>query len=321
MKNYSKTMGLVLIVIAGFFYSCKKEEVPALTTAEVTNITGTSATSGGTVTDGNPVMIVERGICWSKVNPPTTNDGRTIEPGGSVSFTSEMTDLEGATTYYVRAYATNPAGTGYGEVVSFETLGQPPAALTQVATNVNTTSAALNGVVLANYLSTTVTFEYGLTSNYGQTATAAQSPVAGNSLTDVNTEITGLAEGTTYHFRLKTVNSLGTTYGNDMTFKTLGDLPVAVTLAACCLSANGGRLNGTVNASWLSTVVTFEYGLTTDYGSLVTAYQSPVTGNSIVNVYSGVAGLNPATTYHFRIKAVNSLGTTYGEDKEFTTLN
>ena len=321
MKNLPKTLSIVFIIMAGIIYSCKKEEVPALTTDDVTNITGTSATSGGAITNGKLEMIAERGICWSKVNPPTIEDDRTIELGGSASFTSNMTDLEGATTYYVRAYATNTAGTGYGESVSFVTMGQPPAALTQVATNVNTTSSVLNGVVLANYLSTTVSFEYGLTTNYGQTATATPSPVTGNSLTDVNTELTGLSEGTTYHFRLKTVNSLGTTYGNDLTFKTLGDVPAAITLAACCLSASGGRLNGTVNANWLTTVVTFEYGLTADYGSTVTAYQSPVTGNSTVSVYSGVSGLSAATSYHFRIKAVNSLGTTYGEDMVLITLN
>lgn len=321
MKKVLISTGLVFLFLSGLLHSCKKEEVPVLTTSEVSNIAGTTATSGGTIIEGNLPMITERGICWSKENNPTVDDDRTIVLGGSATFAGDMTGLNPATTYYVRAYAINSAGTGYGEAVSFTTLGQAPSSLTLTATDLTTTSAILNGVVLANYLLTTVTFEYGMTTNYGLSATVAQSPVSGNSLTSVSAELTGLSEGTVYHFRLKAVNSLGTTYGDDLTFATLGQVPTAITQAACCLSASGGRLNGTVNANWLSTVVTFEYGLTTEYGSTVTAYQSPATGNIALSVYAGVSGLTPATNFHFRIKAVNSLGTTYGEDKVFTTLN
>ncbi len=322
MKNFLITTGMVLIILASVLVSCRKEVIPSLTTAAITNITGISATGGGTVADEGSGKVVEKGICWSKENTPNISNNRStnIVAGSSGTYTSEMLDLTPATTYYVRAYAVNGAGTGYGETVSFTTLGQAPTTLTQQATNVTTNSARLNGVVLANYISTTVTFEYGTTTGYGQTATPSQSPVSGDIITDVNVDLAELAEGTTYHFRIKAVNSRGTTYGNDNTFTTLGQAPVAVTLAACCLSATGGRLNGTVNANDLSTVVTFEYGLTSEYGSTVTAYQSPVTGNSPISVYSGVSGLTSVTSYHFRVKAVNSLGTTYGEDKVFITF-
>lgn len=320
MKDLRRVSGLALISMAIILHSCKKEEVPALITASVTNITGTTATGGGTITDEGSGMIVEKGICWNTGKTPTVEDDRSIVVGSAEIFTGDMSGLDPATTYFVRAYATNESGTGYGEAVSFTTLGQTASSLTQPASDITPTSATLNGVVIANYLSTTVTFEYGTSTNYGQSATAGQSPVTGNSLTGVNAEVTGLTEGTVYHFRLKTVNSLGTTYGNDLTFSTPGQAPSAVTTAACCLSSGGGRLNGTVNANWVSTVVTFEYGLTEAYGMTVTATQSPVTGNILTNVSAGIYGLNPGTNYHFRVKAVNSLGTTYGEDKTFTTL-
>jgi hypothetical protein len=148
MKNFLISTCPVLIILMSLLYSCKKEEVPRLTTAIVTNITGTSATGGGTITEGNTVEIAEHGICWSKENNPTTNNDRTIDLGGTATFTSNMTELDAATTYYVRAYAINQAGTGYGEAVTFTTLGQAPAALTQTAVNVSTTSAMLNGVVV-----------------------------------------------------------------------------------------------------------------------------------------------------------------------------
>lgn len=319
MKNHFKFTGLVFIILIVILHSCKKEIVPTLTTTAVTNITGTTATSGGTITDEGSGTVVERGICWSKGITPTIADNMTLEGGGVGTFPSNMTNLNAATTYYVRAYAKNEAGTGYGMAVSFITFGQAPFATTQSATNVTAISATLNGVVNANYLSTTVTFEYGTTTSYGQTVTATQSPVTGNSNSNVNADLTGLAPGTTYHFRLKTVNSLGTTNGNDLLITTLGQAPSATTQAACCLSTTGAKLNAIVNANYLSTTVTFEYGLTTAYGSTIAATPSPVNGNSPTSVGAVISGLNSNTIYHFRIKATNSLGTTYGSDMEFKT--
>jgi hypothetical protein len=105
-----------------------------------------------------------------------------------------------------------------------------------------------------------------------------------------------------------------------MTFTTAGLAPTATTMAATNKTATGATLNATVNANMVSTAVTFEYGTTTSYGQTVNASQSPVTGNAITNVSANLTGLTAGTTYHFRVKAVNSVGTTYGSDMTFTTL-
>jgi hypothetical protein len=166
--------------------------------------------------------VISRGVCWSTGTTPTIADNKTTDGAGAGSFSSNMTDLNGATIYYVRAYATNSAGTGYGMPISFTTLGQSPTPTIASATNINIMSATLNGSVNANYLSTVVTFEYGLTTSYGSTITATQSPLTGNTSTNISADITGLTAGTIYHYRIKAVNSLGTTYSNDITFTTLG---------------------------------------------------------------------------------------------------
>jgi alpha-tubulin suppressor-like RCC1 family protein len=93
-----------------------------------------------------------------------------------------------------------------------------PKADTATATSLTSSSAALNGTVNANSNSTTVSFEYGLTTSYGSTVSATQSPVVGNSDTAVSANITGLVAGTTYNYRVKAVNALGITYGSNMTF-------------------------------------------------------------------------------------------------------
>jgi uncharacterized protein (TIGR02145 family) len=176
----------------------------------------------------------------------------------------------------------------------------------------------LNGSVNANNLSTSITFEYGTTLSYGSTMTATPNTLTGNTNTNVNASISGLTGGTTYHFRVKAVNSLGTAYGSDLTLITLGQIPTVATIAATNIGATGATLNGSVNANYLSTTLTFEYGTTISYGSNATAAQSPVTGNTTTNVNSAISGLTAGTTYHFRVKAVNPLGTTYGNDMTFT---
>ncbi len=251
---------------------------------------------------------------------PTRKDSKTIDNAGDGQFVSNISGLNAGTTYHVRAYATNSAGTAYGADMSFTTLGNAPECVTQPASNITPTGVTLNGTINANHAAATVTFEYGPTSKYGQTITAGQSPVSGNSMTNVYVSITGLSEGTSYHFRVKAVNSIGSDEGEDMTFTTSGQAPEATTQSPTNVNTVTATLNGSVNANHSSTVVTFEYGPTNAYGSTVTAAPSPVTGNASTVVSADVTGLNPGMVYHFRIKAVSSLGTDFGDDVTFTTV-
>ncbi len=95
-----------------------------LTTNNISTITATTAISGGNVTDdgGNPVTA--RGVCWSTSQNPTISNSKTTNGIGSGSFTSNINGLTANTTYYVRAYATNSAGTAYGSEVIFSTTAQ-----------------------------------------------------------------------------------------------------------------------------------------------------------------------------------------------------
>ena len=100
---------------------------PIVTTANVTNITDTSAGCGGNVTDEGNAAVTARGVCWNTTGAPTTADSHTTNGSGLGSFTSSITALtSGGQTYYVRAYATNTDVTGYGEQKVFATLMTPP---------------------------------------------------------------------------------------------------------------------------------------------------------------------------------------------------
>ena len=300
--------------------SCKKEELPTVLTSSIANITATSASSGGVISSDGGAKVTSRGVCWGLSANPSISDSKTSDGGGDGQFTSNITGLEAGSTYHVRAYATNSVGTAYGADLSFTTLGNAPECITQPAGNISPTGVTLNGTVNANHASTIVTFEYGTTNQYGKAVTAVQSPVNGNSITNVSFDLTGLTEGTTYHFRVNAVNSIGSDVGEDMTFTTSGQTPEATTQSSTNVSTVSATLNGAVNANHASTMVTFDYGTTEAYGNSVVATPNPVTGNTSTIVSADVAGLHPGTEYHFRVKAVSSFGTVYGEDVTFTTL-
>ena len=323
-KTFSFYPTIVMVFSLILATSCKKEEpaqLPIVSTTPATEVTASTATSGGTITSDGGATITANGVCWGTNTNPSISDSKTVDDSNVGQFVSNLTGLNAGTTYHVRAYATNSVGTAYGADISFSTIGKIPASITQAASEVSTTGATLTGTVNPNDLPTTVSFEWGTTTNYGSVATISQNPLTGNSIINVTVIISGLTPGTTYHYRIKTVNSLGTAYGSDITFSTTGLPPSATTQAASGLSSISATLNGTVNANSLPTTVTFEYGTTTSYGNTITATQSPLTGNTNSNISASISGLLPGTSYHFRAKATNAQGTVYGNDLSFTTFS
>jgi uncharacterized protein (TIGR02145 family) len=95
-------------------------------TAAVTERTYTSAISGGNISSDGGSLVTGRGVCWSTIPSPTIEGDHTIDGTGIGSFSSSMKCLSFASTYYVRAYATNSVGTAYGDELSFTTPGTNP---------------------------------------------------------------------------------------------------------------------------------------------------------------------------------------------------
>lgn len=124
-KNVFTFPVIVLLFISCLFASCEKDDVvnlPVLTTAAVTNVTNTTATVGGEITDNGGGDITASGVCYATLASPTTANSYTTGAPASGAYTTDLTALAPATTYYLRAYATNSAGTSYGNEVSFTTL-------------------------------------------------------------------------------------------------------------------------------------------------------------------------------------------------------
>jgi hypothetical protein len=203
--------------------------------------------------------------------------------------------------------------------MTFTTMPPAPAVVTTAATSITINGGTLNGTVNAQGGSATTSFEWGLTTAYGNTIAGTPITVTGSTITPVNASISGLQPYTTYHYRIVATNAGGTTYGMDMTFTTLAVAPTVITNVASGVSTTTAQLNGTVTAINAPTTVSFQWGLTTAYGNTITATPSTVTGNVATAVLASLTGLTINTTYHYRCVGINAGGTTYGLDQQFTT--
>lgn len=122
MKNIINLTGGILLFACCTFPGCsKKEKLPVVITSEVTGVTGSTAKSGGEIVNNGNAKIIAKGICWGTDTIPDVYDYLTNDGYGDDAFVSVMENLDGNTLYYVRAYATNITGTGYGEILSFRT--------------------------------------------------------------------------------------------------------------------------------------------------------------------------------------------------------
>ena len=198
--------------------------VATLTTTAITAITGNAAAGGGNVTIDGGSAVTARGVCYSSTNQtPTIADTKTSDSKGTGAFVSAFTALKGFTTYYVRAYATNGAGTGYGPVVSFKTLVDMPVVTTTDVTLVTKVSAVSGGAVTYDGGGTVSAkgLAWGLSANPVATGIKID---GGTGLGAFVSNLTGLAKFTTYHVRAYATNSAGTAYGADISFTTLADI-------------------------------------------------------------------------------------------------
>jgi len=230
MKNAKHFVFLtVLAVTILSFNACKKEAViPALTTDDVSGITLVSATAGGNITSDGDSDVTARGVCWNTMQNPDLNSSKTSDGTGSGSFISEITGLTSGTKYYIRAYATNSAGTGYGNEIEFTTNPVLPATLTTSPVSKVTLNTAVSGGRITSSGGGEIT-EKGVCWSLNQNPTIDDSrTVDGTGASNFGSNLSGLDPGTTYYLRAYATNSAGTSYGEQISFSTDTDISPAI---------------------------------------------------------------------------------------------
>ncbi len=200
-------------------FSTGPASLATLTTSAVVSITATTAVSGGNITNGGD-QATTRGVCWSIVQNPTTADKMTIDGIGSGVFTSILTGLRPNTTYYIRAYATNSAGTNYGNEITFITSPGIPPTLTTLFVEATTITAVVGGNI-------TDIGDAGEIIGRGVCWSTSQLPTIdnenlsnGSGSGSFTINLTFLSPNTTYYVRAYAINGIDIFYGDQISFTT-----------------------------------------------------------------------------------------------------
>ena len=290
-------------------------------TSAATAITSSSFTTGGSIGSDGGALVTARGVVWNtSTNPTISLTTKTSDGTGIGNFSSSVTGLTSGVTYYVRAYATNSVGTKYGPEINVNSAqGVATLATTTAASSITTTSASSGGNITYNGGATVTASGVVWSTSASPTVALSTKTTDGAADGTFSSSITGLSPGTLYYVRSYATNSVGTSYGEQISFNSATPLTLAATTAASSIANTTATSGGDISSDGGSAVTArgIVWGTTTNPTTALTTKTTDGTGTGTFT--SSLTGLTPATTYYVRSYATNAIGTVYGAEISFTT--
>lgn len=292
-------------------------ELPQIITQTATATGPFSAVGGGEVVSDGGATVTDRGLCRNTTGMPGLAHDTLRAGTGMGTFGIVMNNLSPGISYYVRAYATNSVGTTYGSEQSFVTPPTLAGVATAPATSVQANQAVLGGQVLTDGGSAVTARGVCWSRNTAPTL-GALSQAIGQGTGTFSATITGLDSVTMYYVRAFATNSVGTSYGTEISLTTLARVAVLTTtpvsqitqstaISGGEISTDGGAAVSQRGICWSGTPNPTISGNRTQNG----------TGTGVFS--SNLTGLNASTLYYVRAYATNPIGTAYGQQLQFTT--
>ena len=204
------------------FIGCEKNEFlkkPTVKTLRIENTTASTTDAVGEIVGLENLDIVEFGFCWSENTNPTKSDNKILIDTVKSIFNTEIIGFDPSKTYYLRAFASNSVGTGYGDEVSFTTEDGNIIITTTEITNITAETATSGGNITDDGGDKIIA--KGVCWSTSQNPTVSDIHIEAESTTEVfNCLLTGLMANTTYYVRAYATNSVSTEYGQQVIFKT-----------------------------------------------------------------------------------------------------
>jgi hypothetical protein len=293
---------------------------PTLSTAAVTSITGTTATSGGDITTDGGAPVITSGVCWNTAPTPTIANSFTTDGTTSGVYSSQLTGLTANTLYYVRAYATNAAGTAYGNEISFTTTAPTAPIINTEPISAQTSTSGTSGGTIVSDGGSPITVSGICWSTNPSPTTADPNTTDGTTTGTFLSDATGLTAGTLYYIRAYATNAVNTSYGNQISFTpSPAGFPEVTTDPILNLAGSLAEGQGTVVSDGGNPITSagLVWGLSAD-PTIDVNLGMTADGWWPFQFYSVMTGLTVGTEYHVRAYATNSAGTSYGSDLIFT---
>ena len=236
---------------------------------------------------------------------------------GPTDVTADLSGLSVEGDYHYRIVVSNANGTNPGPDRTFHTHAVLDTQ-TDPATEVERTTATLNGSLDPDGIATTYHFEYGIDTNYRQKTDEHDAGSGSGQIAVAPAQIDSLQPGRTYHYRIVAKNELGTTHGNDRTF-TAAASPAISGVYPSDVGETSAIVHATINTFEADTTYRFEYGPTEEYGSSAPVPDGQIAGSGEPqDVQAQLTGLVSGASYFFRVVATNKWGTTVGQNATFS---
>ncbi len=297
--------------------------LPSVSTQSATDIGVSTATANGTIIDLGAPNPYQHGFCWNTSGMPDLEDfkndlGETDDMG---SFSADIQGLSPNTTYYIRVYATNTAGTSFGGEIVFTTLALTPTVATEAVNDIGPQSATGNGNIIE--LGSPNPSQHGVCWN-----TSGNPGLTDNITTEGQVVSTGpfesvmpgLTPATTYYVKAYATNDAGTVYGEAVTFTTDSVPPLVLTDIVTDIGTHSAIGNGQI--ADLGEPAAYQHGFcwnTTGDPSVLDNKSEKGPVSEIGYFSTLIDNLVPDTTYYARAYAVSAAGTFYGEVASFNT--
>lgn len=294
--------------------------VPEVTTKPITGITASSAVGGGEIVSTGELEIIAKGICWNKTGNPTIQDSHTSNGTGASAFVSTLSDLEINQHYFVRAYATNEKGTGYGQTVEFTTLDGAIEISLWYPESIGVHTIECGGSVKSDGGSPILQKGICWSTDANPDVNGPHTE-EGPGLGNMMSTLTNLEASTTYYLYAYATNAKGTFYSTPIDVTTKSGITELTTKEPYNITTNSARSGGNIlkdnglnvvkrGVCWSSSPEPTVYNHTTEDGSGLGEY------------ISKIEGLTAGRKYYVRAYAINKDGNAYyGEQQEFTTLD
>jgi uncharacterized protein (TIGR02145 family) len=294
---------------------------PSLTTTAVSSITSVSVATGGSVVNNGGAPITARGVVWDTLQNPVVTKNRSINGSINNIFLDTIRGLAGSRVYYVRSYATNSAGTAYGNEVSFTTLTPVVPTVTINPIDLISNVSARSGGAITSDGGAAVLSKGVVWSTFPNPTISNSKTTDSSGVAPFTSQLTGLLGDSVYYVRAYATNATGTGYSSQLNFTaTPAVLAMITTTSVSGITSSKAFSGGNISSNGGGIISARGLVWNTATGPTLSNFKT--TSSGTVGIFTdSLLGLNPGTTYYVKAYVTNDKGTAYGNELTFKSLD